>query len=449
MACVHHASAGSEEGFKFSCAASGGDSSLALIGCPAKFDAADQRRVWDGLTAGAAAELRGAAVTIRTIYWIARRYCGWQSGRRGRPIAQPRAARELPVPAQAVADAGRWAVSAGLERVLALHEAVARQCVPKDSLMGRILAEIRRAIDVRTGVTAIGSLTGMAETLGCTTETLRKYLRNLAEKGLIIKNDGNATSTLGTSGITIALAFPPELREAIQAQPSLATADPPISGQTGKSIPHFQTVPGRIPSRSPYSHEGEGTAASRGQGALPDERGDPLWGKSDLSLGEWIQAGVVHAEFGDHLERLGDAQGRAGVSRVLIRLQDLRELRSSFADIRSDAERAADLAARSLARKAAKPQQPLDADMQRLLSQASPAGIAAEDSAAFAREMARHLNAIIREARGDPDPWRSAYWRKRAESPKPNGNAYAAVRMKRDPTVLDHDGQDRSDDPPF
>jgi hypothetical protein len=43
--------------------------------------------------------------------------------------------------------------------------------------MDRILAEIRRAIDVNTGVTAIGSLTGIASTLGCTTETIRKYLR--------------------------------------------------------------------------------------------------------------------------------------------------------------------------------------------------------------------------------------------------------------------------------
>ena len=115
----------------------------------------------------------------------------------------------------------------------------------------------------------------------------------------------------------------------------------------------------------------------------------------------------MHAECGDRLERLADARGKGGVSRVLIRLQDLRGLRSSFADIRSDAERAADLAARSLARKAVKPQQLADADMQRSLSQASPAGIAAEDSAAFAREMARHLTAIIRQARGDPDPWRN------------------------------------------
>jgi hypothetical protein len=452
-ACLHHASGGSEDGFKLSCAASGGDSSLGLIGCPAKFDAADQRRVWDNLTAGAVAELRGAAVTIRTIYWIARRYCGWKTGRRGWPIGQPRPVAEIASQAQAVADAGRWAVSTGLARVLALHEAVASQRIPKDSLMGRILAEIRRAIDAGTGIAAIGSLTGMAGTLSCATETLRRYLRNLAEKDLIIKNEGNATSALGTSGITVALAFPPGFREAMQAQPSPATADPPISDQTGIAIPHFQTIPGRNPSRSPYSHDREGAAASRGQDALPDGREDPLWGKADLSLGDWIQAGVVHAEFGDHLERLADAHGKGGVSRVLTRLQELRVFRSSFADIRSDAERAADLAARSLARKAAKSQQLAEADMQRLLSQAVPAGIAAEDSAAFAREMARHLTAMIREAKGDPDPWRSARWRERSgrqgETARPNGNAYAAARMKRDPTALDQGGQDRSDEPPF
>jgi hypothetical protein len=188
--------------------------------------------------------------------------------------------------------------------------------------------------------------------------------------------------------------------------------------------------------------------------AGPDVReGDPLSGKAELSLGDWILAGVVHAEFGDHLERLADAHGKGAVSRVLIRLQELRALRSSFTDIRSDAERAADLAARSLVRKEARRRQLPEAELQRVLSQASPASVANDDSGAFAREMARHLTAIIREARGDPDPWRKARWPERSgrqgEIARPNGNAYAAARMKRDPSAFERDGQDRSDDPPF
>jgi hypothetical protein len=91
--------------------------------------------------------------------------------------------------------------------------------------------------------------------------------------------------------------------------------------------------------------------------------------------------------------------------------------------------------------------------MQRLLSQASPAGIVAEGSTAFAREMARHLTAIIREARGDPDPWRNARWRERSgrqgETARTNANAYAAARMKRDPAALTKVDRDRSDEPPF
>jgi hypothetical protein len=311
--------------------------------------------------------------------------------------------------------------------------------------------EIRRALDVNTGVTAIGSLTGMAGTLGCTTETLRKYLRNLAEKGLLIKNEGNATSMRGTSGITVALAFPQGLPEAIDPQPIAARADPPISEQTGKPIPHFQDIPGQNPSRSPYSHDG-GAAASPGQGAGP-HGGDPLWVKADLALGDWIRAGVIHPEFGDHLERLADARGKRAVSRVLIRLGDLMTLRSSFADLRRDAEYAADLAARSLVRKAAKGNQLSAAELQRLLNQASPAAVAPEESTAFVRQMARHLDAIIRKAKGDPDPWRTAGWQQRsgrqAEAAKPNGNAYASARMKRDPSAFERDGQDGSDDPPF
>jgi len=326
-------------------------------------------------------------------------------------------------------------VTTGLDRVGDLHSAVAGQRVPKNALMERILYEIRRRLDPRTGVAAIGSLTGMARTLGCATETLRRYLRQLAAWHLIIKNDGNATSMLGTSGITVALDFPEGLREAIRTQLRAPPTDPPISEQTGKPTPQFRDESGWNPSRSPTSHETLG-----GSGSEPTSR-PVAW-----TLGDWLACGVVHSEFGVHLVRLADAQGKKSVSRVLIRLEELRALRPGVADIRGDAERAADLAARSLARKAAKSKGLREAELRRLLDQASPAGVADTDSTAFVREMARHLDAIIREAKGDPDPWRSARWRgerqREAEMSKPRGNAYAAARNKRDPAAFEDAGAD-------
>ena len=136
-----------------------------------------------------------------------------------------------------------------------LHASIAGQRVRRGSLMERILDDTRERLDPSTGVAAIGSLAGMAGTLGCDTETLRRYLQQLAKRRLIVKNDGNATSMLGRSGITVALDFPEGLREAIGPQPSPPTPDPPISEQTGKPIPQFHDEPGRNPSRSPYSHE--------------------------------------------------------------------------------------------------------------------------------------------------------------------------------------------------
>jgi hypothetical protein len=183
---------------------------------------------------------------------------------------------------------------------------------------------------------------------------------------------------------------------------------------------------------------GEPSASLR-QSPSPDGARHPLWDKSEPTLADWIQVGVVHDEIGEHLERLADSRGKGGVSRVLIRLKELRALRSSIPDIRFHLERAADLAARSLVRKAAKANQLSEPDLKRLLDQSSPAGVTPEESVSFVREMARHLDAIIRQAKGDPDPWRSARWRQRsgqqAEAVKPNGNAYAAARMKRDPSV--------------
>jgi hypothetical protein len=270
-------------------------------------------------------------------------------------MAQPRGAKEIPAQAQAVAEAGQRAVALGLDRARALNAAFTNARLRRDSLMLRLLQDIGTRLDPRTGVAAISSLAGMAGTLGCAVETLRRYLRRLASAGLIIKNEGNSTSMVGVSGITIALALPEAIGQISGPQPNSTSGDPPISDQTGNPIPQFHGGPGWNLSRSPTSHGALGSSGWTGQAAgLDGQGGDPLWDKPDLSLGDWIQVGVIHAEIGDHLERLADARGRGAVSRVLIRLSELRALRSTFAEIRSDVERAADIAARSLVRKKSK-----------------------------------------------------------------------------------------------
>src|SRR5262249_20630904 len=110
-----------------------------------------------------------------------------------------------------------------------------------------------------------------------------------------------------------------------------------------------------------------------------------------------------------------------------------------FEEIRHDAERAADLAARTLARKEGKAAGLTEADIAHMVKQASPARVDCEHSADFVREMARHLKAIVREAQGHPDPWGSNRWRQRqrqTDATQPSENAYAAARHKRDPSAL-------------
>ena len=314
---------------------------------PHQFDSADQRRVWESLTLSEVADLGAGPVTILTVFWIARRYCGWEAGRKGRPMSQPREVALTPE-ALAVREAGAWAIRVGFDRVKALHADSIHLRLSRSSLVGRLLDEIRRRLDPRSGVAAIGSLAGIAGTLGCARDTVRAYLRDLAEKGLIIKNEGNSTSLTGTSGITIALSLPDGVRELLDPHTNPMTSNPPISDQTGKPIPQLNAEPVRNPSRSPYSHvDGDGPT---GEGD-PRSRGGPRTapcGASDWTLGDWIERRVVLREIGDHLERLADKLGGGAVSRVLARLDELRRLRPSLEDVRSDLERAGDIAAANL-----------------------------------------------------------------------------------------------------
>ena len=104
-------------------------------------------------------------------------------------------------------------------------------------------------------------------------------------------------------------------------------------------------------------------------------------------------------------------------------------------EIRHDAERAADIAARTLAKKIGKAMGQTEAAIAHMVREACPARVDKEDSAGFIREMARHLKSIVLEAQGHPDPWGKQRWERwrtqqQSEAAKPNG--YAAVRHKRD-----------------
>jgi predicted transcriptional regulator len=139
---------------------------------------------------------------------------------------------------KAVADVGRRALAAGFEKARRLHAELCAQSVRGDALKGRILEEIRARINPSTGVAGIGRLTSMANTFRCRPEMLRRYIRELAQSGLIIKNDGNAASMFSTlGGITIALALPESVWNALNPQQSTATPYPPISDTTGIGTP--------------------------------------------------------------------------------------------------------------------------------------------------------------------------------------------------------------------
>jgi hypothetical protein len=395
---------------------------------------------------------------MRTIYWIAGRYLQLEGRASRSPHGAASGAREISARAQAVAEAGQRAVALGLDRARALNAAFANARLRPGSLMLRLLQDIGTRLDPRTGVAAISSLAGMAETLGCAVETLRRYLRKLANAGLIIKNKGNSTSMVGVSGITIALALPEGIGQISGPQPISTSPHPPISEQTGIPTPQFQDGPGRNLSRSPYSHVGDGSRASFpagvvAQGQIAPAQSVPLAHDAEWSLEDWVRVGVIHAEFGSLLGLVAAARGEKGISRVLVRLQDLRVIRPTIADLRRDAERAADIAARTTSRKAAKSKGLADGEIELLVRRATPASVADEDAALFVREMARHLDAIILEAKGDPDPWRKSFWQgkrqPKVEEPKPATNAYAAARHKRDPSAFERTGPDAPDDPPF
>jgi RepB DNA-primase N-terminal domain len=396
-ACLHHASGGSDAGFAISCAVSGGNRETGLVGRPAAFDADDQRRVWDTLSSTDMQSWPRGPVTIRTIYWVAQHFCGWSRGP-GRPFSQPVSERPISNEAQQVMEAGRRTLEIGLERMRSMHGAVYDERLRVGSLKHRIVSEVRSRLHETRGFAAISSLGGFADTLGCSVETLRKYLRKLASVGILAKNEGNSTSGLGTSGITIALLLPAELTKTNDA----LSRDTPDFHQTGISTPNCSDRNGQPSSRSLTSQVGDG-----GRPPISNVPGEPKRlhaPPKPLTLGDWIEMRVIHDELAEHLERVADAYGKSAVSRVLVRLEELLEIRRSFAAVRLDAERAGDIAARRLVKRTANGIP--DRDRVKLIDNAIPASVPGEDSRAFVRAMAQYLDLILREAKGEVDPWR-------------------------------------------
>ncbi len=84
--CLHHYFSGGEAGFQLWCAASNGDPHLGFVGCPQKFDAGDQRRVWESFASIAqTASMPETWRTIRTIFWLAKQCGSKLAGRRRVP----------------------------------------------------------------------------------------------------------------------------------------------------------------------------------------------------------------------------------------------------------------------------------------------------------------------------------------------------------------------------
>jgi hypothetical protein len=130
---------------------------------------------------------------------------------------------------------------------------------------------------------------------------------------LIVKNDGNATSVLGTSGITVAMDLPDALFEALRQPLNAASENPPIVEQTGIEIHPFSNRPGYNPARCATSHglSTESGCFNAGELAASNGRGCSA---TPNTLDYWNEIVVIPCEYNNALADL-----RANPSRTRIR----------------------------------------------------------------------------------------------------------------------------------
>ena len=297
----------------------------------------------------------------------------------------------------------------------------------------------------------------MAGKLGCDRETVRRYLRELEQEELIIKNRGNATSMPGTRGIIIALAFREGILEAFDAEPDTLTADPPISDQTGKTTPDFQAQAGWNPSRSPSSHEGgedevPPRAQSPDQGSTLDQG---VWPKLMTAERERLKFWIAHLPevIAGHCSALATKRGFAG---SVGRLIDVLDFASSELD-RVALHIVMEGAARRISYQGSEkppanlaemtPGDCLGRFLRKLVAMLggeqnlpeTPGYAAIMERARFVRSARSHA-AGSSQASGingaDTAPGDRAKGKDgERDLPKPQGNAYAAARYKRDPSA--------------
>lgn len=183
--CLHHFFGGSETGYALWVAASGGDASLGLHGCPERFDPYDQRRNWEGFSSPAGAlSAPSRWRTIATIFWAARE-CGWRQV--GRPFSVPRLPSIHPSN-DAVMGAGKAALALGLAPLLQAHDQQAQ--LRYSGTMLKLVKGLLERVDPQSGIGQIPPLQTVARELATTYGTIRSYLNRLEADGLIVKSNG-------------------------------------------------------------------------------------------------------------------------------------------------------------------------------------------------------------------------------------------------------------------
>jgi hypothetical protein len=200
-ASIHQFFEGAQQGYEIWAAAS-------RTGAPEKFNEADQQKTWDSLIVPVRiADQYDGLRTVRTIFWIAYRYCGWTC--RGQPYKRPTIRRPSETIAP-VAAAGQAAVAMGIDNFLKDHNEATLARHKKQSVTYKLIEALTEELDRKTGTGAIISMAAIGTRIGCTSGTVEETIRRATKAGLLVKANGQQASFgLGTA---YALAIPGQSR---------------------------------------------------------------------------------------------------------------------------------------------------------------------------------------------------------------------------------------------